>query len=212
MHQRVVLLDNFPPLSLFGPPLERPEGRPTIAYVGSVSMIRGFATMVAMLEKVRERMSDARLIVYGSPTEEVAPLVADVERRLSKEAIEFRGHVSYGQLPDALRDAHVALSLQMPHVKHEKNPSMKVFDYMALGIPYVGSDFPPIREATREQGGLLVTPGDANAAAEAVLKILSDPDEARRLGAEGRAAVEERLSWEIVEGRMFSLYSELLGE
>ena len=87
---------------------------------------------------------------------------------------------------------------------------MKVFDYMALGVPWVASDFAPLREATLEAGGVLVPPGDVASATQAVLGIIQDPRRAAELSAAGRAAIEERLNWELVEPRLFSLYERLV--
>lgn len=210
MNPRVVRLDNYPPLSLFGEPVTPPTGRPTLMYVGSVSAVRGFHDMLAVLAEVRRELPDARLIVYGRPTEEVTAALPSVLAELPDGALEVRGPVPYGDLPSALAEANVGLSLLRPHPKYDHNVSMKVFDYMAAGVPWVASDFAPLREATGGAGGALVAPGDTHAAADAALRLLRDSDAARHDAAAGRALVEARLNWEAVEPRLFALYEELL--
>jgi glycosyltransferase involved in cell wall biosynthesis len=208
----VVQLDNYPPLALFGTPSAAPvPGPPTLVYVGSVSEVRGFFDMVDVLRRVRSEVPDARLVVYGRPTEEVAPRLAETLRGLPEGALVIAGAVEYGRVPEILREAHIGLSLLRPHPKYEKNISMKVFDYMAASLPYVASDFAPLREKTRGVGGELVPAGDPASAAEAVLRLLRDGQAARRVGLEGRALVEAELDWERVEPRLFALYERLLG-
>ena len=124
-------------------------GPPTMVYVGSVSEMRGFHEMVGVLRGVHEVRSDARLVVYGRPTEEVAPQLDATIASFPEGTIEFRGPIPYGRIREALAEATVGLSLLRPHPKYEKNVSMKVFDYMALGVPWVASDFAPLRDATR---------------------------------------------------------------
>ena len=53
---------------------------------------------------------------------------------------------------------------------------LKLFDYMAAGVPIVASDLPALREVLRhEQNALLATPGDPDSFAAAVQRILADP-------------------------------------
>lgn len=206
----VVQLDNYPPLGVLGEALPRPDGPPTMVYVGSVSEMRGFNEMVGVLRGLHATRPDARLVVYGRPTEEVAPQLDGITADFPEGALEFRGPIPYDRLREALAEATVGLSLLRPHPKYEKNVSMKVFDYMALGVPWVASDFAPLRAATEEEGGVLVPPGDVDAATAAVLGIIGDEEHANTLSAAGRAAIESRLNWELVEPRLFALYERLL--
>lgn len=211
MHERVVELDNYPPLGLFGEPVAPPEGPPTLVYVGSVSAVRGFFDMVDALRLVRERHADARLEVYGRPTEEVIRALPAFLATLPDGAITMHGSLPYGKMRQALSGAAVGLSLLQEHPKYEKNVSMKVFDYMAAGLPYVASDFAPLRAATGGAGGALVQPGRPEAAARAILGLLGDSGTWERAAREGRALVESTLNWESMEPHLFGLYEELLG-
>jgi glycosyltransferase involved in cell wall biosynthesis len=211
LNDLVVELDNFPPLSMFAPrDVAVSATPPTMVYVGSVSEVRGFSDMVEVLTLIRREIPDARLVVYGRPTEDAIAAIARARRQLDDAALVVAGPVDYGRVSAVLGTANVGLSLLRPHPKYEKNVSMKVFDYMAASLPYVASDFPPLREKTGGAGGVLVPAGDTSAAAAAAVRFLADPVAARRVGAEGRALVEAVLSWERVEPRLFNLYERLL--
>lgn len=212
MHPRVVRLDNYPPLALFGEPHSRTSTSPVLLYVGSVSAVRGFFDMIDVIRRVRLEHQGAKLVVYGRPAEDVASRLHETLASLPSDAVEMRGPVPYGDLPAVLADATVGLSLLKPHPKYEKNVSMKVFDYMAAGLPYVASDFAPLAEATGGAGGILVPPGDSKAAAGAVLDLLRHPAQLREKSQEGRRVIERGLSWETVEPRLIALYEDLLGE
>lgn len=209
MHDRVVQLDNYPPLDLFPISPRVMSGPPTLAYVGSVSAVRGFYEMLDVLRAIRRTMPDARLLVFGRPTEEVVAGLGSLVD-LPAGAVEMRGPVPYGELGTVLREVTVGLSLLRPHPKYESNISMKVFDYMAAGVPYVASDFTPLRAATGGIGGQLVPPGNTEAATAAVLELLGDPAAAIETGLQGRSLVETALNWAESEKRLLDLYRDLL--
>jgi len=53
---------------------------------------------------------------------------------------------------------------------------LKLFDYMAAGVPIVASDLPALREVlTDEENALLVPPGEPDGLARAIERLLGDP-------------------------------------
>ena len=204
--RRVVRLDNFPPLDLFPPGPGSSPQTPTLLYVGSISEVRGFDEMLECIRLVRQEIPDARLVIVGTPTEEVASRLGD----LDSGSVVLEPPVPYGEIARVMQAASVGLSLLRDIPKFQKNVPTKVFDYMASGIPYVSTDLAPVRALTGGVGGMLVPPGDARAAAEAALEFLRDPDRARVDGREGRALIEERLNWDALVPRLTGLYEELL--
>lgn len=205
--KRVVTLHNFPPLGLFPVGVSTPPETPTLLYVGSISEVRGFEDMLETIRLVREQLPSATLVLVGTPTEEVAARLGEIE---AADGVRLLPPVPYGEIVRVMQGAHVGLSLLHDIPKFQKNVPTKVFDYMASGIPYVSTDLMPVRALTGGVGGALVPPGDAPAAAEAALAFLRDPERARATAREGRALVEERLNWEALEPRLTGLYEELL--
>ena len=72
---------------------------------------------------------------------------------------------------------------------------VKAMEYMASGLPLVCFDLPETRSIA-EDAAVLVAPGDEQALADAVLRLLDDPDARRALGAVGRERVRTWLAWE----------------
>lgn len=88
-----------------------------------------------------------------------------------------------------------------------------LLDALALRRPAVGSEVGGIPEVLlHEKTGLLVPPRDPSALADAVVRVLTDGDLARRLGDDGRRHVEDRFTIDaMVEGNL-AVYRELLAE
>ena len=77
---------------------------------------------------------------------------------------------------------------------------------MASRLPLVvsrGSAFP---EILADGGGVMVDPDAPASIAETINSLLQDRDRRERMGAEGRAAVEKKYSWEAVSDRLAALF------
>ncbi|MBC7225170.1 MAG: glycosyltransferase family 4 protein, partial [Anaerolineae bacterium] len=58
--------------------------------------------------------------------------------------------------------------------------------------------------------GLLVPPGDPDALAQALRRVLDDPDLARRLGEDGFRHVAQKFAWERIADQMAALYRDVV--
>jgi glycosyltransferase involved in cell wall biosynthesis len=89
----------------------------------------------------------------------------------------------------------------------------KLFDYMSCGLPVVASDFPEIRRILDGcKCGVLVGDKSRSGIYGAIKYFLDYPDEAKKMGENGRKAVEERYNWGLVEETLFVVYSDLIPE
>lgn len=78
-----------------------------------------------------------------------------------------------------------------------------LLEAMAMGKPVVVTATEGQRDVVEEGvTGVMVPPGDAGALREAVARLLADPGERARLGANARAAVEARFSLEVYAGHL----------
>ena len=83
--------------------------------------------------------------------------------------------------------------------------------------PKFGSIHERIRGARRiarlagETGaGLAVDPASPRQIADAIMRLLADPELARRMGEAGKKAVRERFNWEVEWPKLKALYERLL--
>ena len=88
---------------------------------------------------------------------------------------------------------------------------VKMFEYMAAGIPVIASNFPLWKVIVDgAQCGLCVDPLDPKAIGEAIQYLVDHPDEAEKMGKNGRLAVEEKYNWLIEEQKLLQIYENLL--
>jgi len=97
-----------------------------------------------------------------------------------------------------------------PTAAFTESMPMKLFEYMALGLPVVASDFSAWRAIVEtSRCGLLVDPLDARAIARAIGYLLEHPDEANAMGRRGRDAAMARYTWDSQADRLVALYDDL---
>ena len=169
--------------------------------------------MLVEIMRLLKKYEGVELLLLGrfdseSTKDEVQSLVADADLT---ERIHFLGQIPYRELKSYLLRATVGLVPLQPTSQYVKGIPTKMFEYMACGLPIVASDLPLIRRFIAEsECGILVNATDAHEHAEAILYLLDHPDEAQRMGENGRRAGEEKYNWESEVRKLLRLYEELL--
>jgi glycosyltransferase involved in cell wall biosynthesis len=88
---------------------------------------------------------------------------------------------------------------------------IKMCEYMAASIPIIASDFPVWREIIEREGaGLVVNPLDEDAIVSAMQWMADHPDEAERMGINGRRAVVEKYHWDLEARKLINITQKVL--
>ncbi|HEY6653612.1 MAG TPA: glycosyltransferase [Solirubrobacterales bacterium] len=170
-----------------------PNGDPTAVYVGALTTGRGLEISIkalAHLSKVRLRLVGPGHARYRADLADLAHAEGVAER------VEFTGAVSPEELLSEIAGASVGLALIQPVcLSYRMSLPNKLFEYVAAGLPVLGSDLPAIGGLVSEYGiGLLAQPEDpADVATKLREMIRPERNEAFRAAAR-RAAAE--LRWE----------------
>jgi glycosyltransferase involved in cell wall biosynthesis len=81
---------------------------------------------------------------------------------------------------------------------------------MSAGIPVIASNFPLWKEIVEDsQCGLCIDPLNIEEISEAILWMSKNPEEAKKLGQNGREAILKKYSWENEAARLVELYKSL---
>jgi phosphatidyl-myo-inositol alpha-mannosyltransferase len=184
------------------PARELPGGR-RVVWVGRLDRQKGFPTVVDAFSLVAPETEDLHLVVVGDGRDRhaVERLASDLRRR-----VHMAGPVEHARLPSYLAGADAFITTPTG----QESFGLVLVEAMAAGVPVVATDIPGYREILRDENeGFLVPPGDAEAAAKALRRILDDPALADRLVAAGRARAEG-YSWDVLGARLEDVYEEVL--
>jgi glycosyltransferase involved in cell wall biosynthesis len=191
-----------PPEERGGPP--RVPGR-IVATASADVPIKGLVPLLEAVAKLRTER-DVELVVVGRPREGGIALQT-VERLGLGDAVRFVAGLSEPELVELFGSAEVAV---VPSLY--EGFSLPAVEAMACGTPLVASAAGALPEVVGPDGvtALHVPPGDPEALAAAVGRLLDDPELAARLGAAGRARVTELFTWRAVAERTAAWYRTAL--
>jgi glycosyltransferase involved in cell wall biosynthesis len=206
---RRIVIYNYPVLEeLLLAPVRRWTSRKRAAiYAGFINERRGLYEMIAAMSSPAVP-NDARLTLVGKFDNEAQQEGA---RHIPGwERVDYIGWTDESALWRLMADAKVGIVTLHPTPTFLDSMPMKLFEYMALGLPVVASDFPAWRAIIEtSRCGLLVDPLDPRAIGEAIGHLLSHPDEAEAMGRSGREAVMARFAWQGEGEKLLELYADM---
>lgn len=199
-------INNYPLLGeLASGEIDWSQKQAQVAYVGGIGRIRGIHEMVQAMEFVT---SDARFGLGGSFSE------TDFERAVKAERgwqeVDELGWLDRGDVRKLLNESVAGLVTLHPVINYLDSLPVKMFEYMATGLPVIASNFPLWKQIVEgNQCGLCVDPLDPKNIAQAIDYLITHPAEAEQMGRNGQKAVYEKYNWDIEEAKLLSFYKEL---
>jgi glycosyltransferase involved in cell wall biosynthesis len=179
----------FRPGSAAEPSRNGTSPAPTVIFGGRPTMIRGAAVLTGAIPQIVGAVPETQFVITGGagadfPTFETLPAAL-------RARVRFTGHLPYHELPSVYAQANVAVA-----PTYYDNLPIRVLEALAMGVPVVASAVGGIPEVVQSgRTGLLVPPGSSHRLAEAVIFLLRQPEEARRMGTAGRELVSSSFTW-----------------
>ena len=174
------------------PPAVGTGAVPTILTVASLTPRKGHATLVAALARLRER--PWRAVFVGDDRRDPA-CAAAVRRAIAAHGLAGRIDVTGAVTPAAL-GRHVAAADLFALVSAYEGYGMAFAEALSAGLPIVAADGGAVAETVPPAARLLVPPGDVEATAAAVGRLLGDAGLRRRLAAASRQAGRRLPGWD----------------
>ncbi|MDA2916155.1 glycosyltransferase [Nitrospinae bacterium AH_259_B05_G02_I21] len=183
------------------------EGRRMLLTVARLEARKGIDTVIQALPTVRERFPDVLYLVVGKGEERPA-LERLVEELGLTEFVRFAGHVSDGDLPAAYNACDLFVMLSRAHTDRASIEGFGIvfLEAAACGKASIGGRSGGVPDAVVDgKTGLVVDPLNIDAIAEAIIHLLAHPEEAERMGRQGRERVLAELQWPIVARNIHAL-------
>lgn len=182
-----------------------PTGPFTIGFLGTLKPWHDVATLIEAFALLRVGpVPDARLLIVGEGPERSA-LAARLEAHGLAQASRFTGAVAAQDVAEHLAQMHAAVAPYAGTQAFYFSP-LKLYEYMAAGLPVVASRVGHLCEVIAHgRTGLLCPPDDPAALADTLSRLAADPELSARLGRSARAEVLAHHTWDGVAARILTL-------
>jgi len=171
---------------------------PIIGYLGrfqTMGMEKGIPELIeamAHLPSVNGKVP--LLLCVGGPMSRVRDYLELADSAgIPRQMLKFVDRVPNRDVPLWLNALDVAV-MPFPETEHYKYfmSPLKLFEYMAAGVPTVASDLPSVREILQhDRNAWLVPPGNSEALGQAILAMLRDPARASRIAKTAKEEVRQ---------------------
>ena len=205
-----VVVQNFPTLA----PTELESVRKydvfTVGYIGGVSRERGVLAVVSAIDEIRRLGYNVNFECLGPISAEIAnnPLFLS---SVQDGWVNAPGRVDGPKGWKSIARCHVGVAILSPLPNYIDSWPTKMFEYMAMKLPVLVSDFPLYRSVVVNNScGVVVDPGSISAVVEALILFIEKGDIASAMGARGQALVKENYTWANESRKLLKFYENLL--
>lgn len=196
-----VNLDTFQPQS-------EPEGNPIVLYAGRMLWSKGVGDLAAAVPMLRERGHQFKVVLIGHSDADNPEAIPPEQLRTweAEGLVEWWGRRD--DVSEIMANSHVVV------LASEREGVPKVLlEAAGAGKPLVATDVPGCREVVEPgQNGFLVPVHAPAALADALERLISNPELRVRMGAASRRKAEQEFSEERVVGETLALYDRILSE
>jgi len=181
----------------------RPDPEPRIAFLGRLGRNKGIYDLLQALQRVKTVIPACKLDAAGDGELQKARKYAD-DLGLG-ESVSIPGWVDSRDRERLLGEAALFV---LP--SYAEGLPMSLLEAMATGLPVVTTNVGGIPDVVSDgTEGILIEPGDVPALADAIIRILADPEFGHCLGKRARERIISQFSIDDATGKLEALYSNL---
>jgi N-acetyllactosaminide 3-alpha-galactosyltransferase len=179
--------------------------RNQIIFLGRLAQNKGIEYLVKAMPKVLAKLPNTELLICGEG-EEKAHMLALIKKFGIEKSITFYGTLNFEKLVELYYTSTV---FAMPSISRLEAFGIVQLEAMACSTAVVCTDIAgPNAVMDVGKSGLLCKPRDENSLADALIKVLSDPDKAFEMGRAGRRLVETKYNWDTIANQILAIYEE----
>jgi glycosyltransferase involved in cell wall biosynthesis len=189
-------------------PVPYPQRPQWVGYVGELTQIRGVREMVAAMNLLPAELKAEFMLAGNFSPLDFKDEVAAIPGWNRVRSLGYQSRESVARL---LGQCRVGLVMLHPTPNYIESYPVKLYEYMAAGLPVIASDFPLWRDIIEEIGcGVLADPMNPESIAEQIQWMLTHPEEAEKMGQRGRSAAIAKFNWDSELPKLLQVYKEML--
>jgi glycosyltransferase involved in cell wall biosynthesis len=183
---------------------------PILGFVGGLRPWHGVKILPTLLDRLSQQHEGLRLVIAGD-----GPMRGELERDLRERGLRgsavFTSSLPQEEVAELITHFDVAVA---PYSRLEHTfyfSPLKLFEYMACGVPVVAAGVGQIAEVVQDgKSGLLYPPGNTDALVSACDQLLANPTLRQRMGQTAAKAIKEGYTWDHNAARVVELARSLM--
>ncbi len=174
-----------------------------ICYIGTINTQRGVEELVKALA-----LTNCKLILAGDFRQ--VGFKENLQKLDGWKKVDYKGFLNREEVVNVYNQARLGIVTLHPILNFLDALPVKMFEYMAAGIPVIASNFTYWKTIV-ESGkcGICVDPKNPIEIANAITYLLENPEVAQQMGENGRQLVNEIYNWGIENKKLVSYYNAL---
>jgi len=177
-------------------------------FVGGIYIERGIIEGIKAMNLLPEL--SLKFILYGPVNNK---FLLELKNLDELGRLEYQGIIPYTQVINRLKKADVGFICDYPLKRHIEGLPVKLFEYMAAGLPLIASNFPLWRQIVEKYNcGICVEPTKPKEIAIAIRYLYENPKIGNQMGQNGRKAILGEYNWERESKKLLDVYSKILGD
>ena len=176
---------------------------PILCYAGGITEQRGITNILKAIEDLHVEVDLAGDIENGYQEQ--------LESMQGWKCVNYLGYLDRSGINELYNKSRVGLVVLKDTPNQGYSLPIKMFEYMAAGIPVIASKFPLWEKIINEvQCGICVDPENVLEIRSAICQLLSDDNRAKKMGERGRKAVCNIYSWNIEAEKLLDIYKRIV--
>lgn len=182
-----------------------------IIYVGDVTEDRNVMGMVHLVKGLKDLGIQANLKIIG-PNNLNNNIQTQINNFINThnliEQVKFLGRLPHEEIWKYLQEADLGLCMLLPIPNYTQSMATKIYEYMAIGLPVIASDFPLWRNllCNERQAGIVINPLNIQEAAKRVRDLLLNPKKLKELSNNGTYLIKNKFNWQIERTKLLMFY------
>jgi len=189
--------------------LDLPDDKIIVGYVGAMNYRMDFDSYVKALRGLEDNII---MVFVGGAQARLDKLTRLAESLGVSERLITHSWVDYDTCLKYIYSFDIGLQALISDSMAEHTFPTKIFEYMALKVPYVAPDLRAMADFTRKwNSGYVLRGRSSEDIVKTITEAVSDPERNIKIGEKSHSNVKEKFSWEIMEKRLSKFYKRILG-
>ncbi len=203
INKNTPLIFNFPIISNEHEEIEYQRGN-KVCYCGELVQDFNHNVVIDAIKDI-----DVKYVFAGRDTEYIQNLLCS--------STDYRGMVTFEEVKNIYKECQVGMCLlsyiKQCQYKVGNLSNNKFFEYMYAGLPIICTDFDLWSEIVHDyKCGICVNPYNKDEVKKAIIYLLNNYEDAKKMGENGRKAVIEKYNWNTEEKKLLDLYKTILND